>query len=53
MDKKIILLGMLFGSVIGGFIPTYFGANMLSIWSILGSAVGAALGIWLTFKMLN
>jgi len=53
MDKKIVLLGMLFGSVIGGYIPTYFGAGMLSISSIICGAIGGALGIWLTFRMIN
>jgi uncharacterized membrane protein YeaQ/YmgE (transglycosylase-associated protein family) len=53
MDKKVIFLGMLFGSVIGGYIPTVFGADVFSIYSIIGSTLGAFLGIWLSFRLLN
>ncbi len=53
MNKKVIFLGMLFGSVIGGYIPTLFGVDMFSIYSIIGSALGAFLGIWLSFKLIN
>lgn len=53
MDKKIIILGMLFGSIIGGYIPTIFGANVFSMSSVIGGAIGGLLGIWLSFKLLN
>jgi len=53
MDKKIIILGMLFGSTIGGYIPTLFGASAFSISSIICGALGAFIGIWLTFRFLN
>ena len=44
---------MLFGSVIGGYIPTLFGADSFSLFSIISSALGAFIGIWLSFKLLN
>jgi hypothetical protein len=53
MDKKIIILGMLFGSIIGGYIPTIFGANVFSMTSVISGAIGGLLGIWLSFKLLN
>jgi len=53
MDKKIIILGMVFGSMIFGYIPTLFGANPFSISSVICGAIGGILGIWLTFKFLN
>ena len=53
MDKKIIMLGMLFGSIIGGYIPTIFGASAFSMSSIICGGVGGILGIWLSFKLLN
>ena len=53
MDKKIIMIGMFFGSTIGGYIPTLFGIDAFSVISILGGFVGGLLGIWLTFRLLN
>jgi len=53
MDKKIIILGALFGSTIGGFIPTLFGANPFGLSSIICGALGGFLGIWLSFRLLN
>jgi len=53
MDKKVIFLGMLFGSVIGGYLPTIFGADAFSLYSIIFSALGAFLGIWISFRLLN
>ncbi len=53
MDKKIIILGMCFGSIIGSYLPTLFGANIFSIVSVLSGAVGGLLGIWLSYRILN
>jgi len=53
MDKKFVMLGMIIGSVIGSYIPTLFGADIFSFYSIIFSALGAFLGIWVAFKFLN
>jgi len=53
MDKKVIILGVLFGSTLGGAIPTLFGASAFSISSVLCGALGGLLGIWLTFRYLR
>jgi hypothetical protein len=53
MNKKTIMLGMVFGSTIGGYIPTLFGVGTFSLISILGGFIGGMLGIWLTFRLLN
>lgn len=53
MDKKIILLGMFFGSSIGGYIPCIFGASVFSLSSIISGGIGGLLGIYLTFKLLD
>ncbi len=53
MDKKVVMLGMIFGSIIGGYIPTVFGADTFSFYSIIFSALGGFLGIWLVVKFLN
>ncbi len=49
-SKSIVMLGMIIGSIIGGYIPILLGASFLSAWSILGSAAGGLLGIWITYK---
>lgn len=53
MNKKIVMMGMVFGGIIGGYLPAIFGAGTFSLLSIFGSFLGGVLGIWLTFKWLN
>jgi hypothetical protein len=53
MDKKVIMLGMVFGSFIGGWLPTIFGVGAFSLISVLTGFLGGALGIWITFRMVR
>jgi outer membrane lipoprotein SlyB len=53
MDKKIIMIGMVFGSMIGGYIPSIFGAGIFSISSVICGAIGGIIGIWITFRFLD
>lgn len=53
MNKKIIMLGMIFGSTIGGYIPTLFGADLFSLSSVFSGAFGGIIGIWIVFKMIK
>ncbi len=46
-----IFIGMMVGSTIGGLIPGFFGAGMLSFMGILGSGIGAIIGIICGFKL--
>lgn len=48
--KSMIMLGMVVGSVVGSFVTTLLGADSLSVTSLLGSAVGAFLGIYLAYR---
>ena len=50
-SKFLVYLGMFIGSIIGGYIPTLFGAGMLSFASILISGIGAILGILIGLKL--
>jgi hypothetical protein len=50
-SKSLIWIGMVIGSTIGGYIPTFWGADMFSVWSVILTAVGGILGIWLGYKM--
>lgn len=52
-DKTIIMGGMTVGSLAGSYLPTLMGADWLSWWSIIGSAVGGLLGIWVAYKILH
>ena len=48
--KTIIIIGMIVGSTIGGYLPTLFGAHAISYWTLLGSTIGGFLGIYIAFK---
>jgi outer membrane lipoprotein SlyB len=50
-DKKMILLGVVFGSFVGGYAPCLVGADSLSITSLFGSAAGGILGLWISYKL--
>ena len=52
MDKKkTIMYAMLIGSTIGGYIPTVWGDSIFSMSSVLLTAVGGFLGIWIGYKI--
>jgi len=50
-SKKLIYLGMLVGSAIGGFVPSLWGDSYLSFSSIVFTAIGGFLGIWLGYRL--
>ncbi len=49
----MIWLGMFIGSIIGGLIPSLWGAGILSVWSLVLSGVGAIIGIIIGYKMTD
>ena len=49
--KKLIMLGMIIGSIAGGYIPLLWGDSAFSMASILFSAIGGFLGIWAGYKI--
>ena len=49
--KTMIMIGMIIGSVAGGYLPGLFGADGFSLASLLGSGVGGILGIWIAFQL--
>jgi hypothetical protein len=53
MDKKLVGLGMIVGSTLGGYVPTWFGVSAFSYISILGGFFGGILGIWLAVRFLE
>jgi uncharacterized membrane protein YeaQ/YmgE (transglycosylase-associated protein family) len=52
-DKKIYLVAVMVGSVIGGYIPTFLGFDIFSLWSVVGGAVGAALAVYICYKIIG
>jgi uncharacterized membrane protein YeaQ/YmgE (transglycosylase-associated protein family) len=47
--KKVIMLGMVVGSIAGGYMPALFGIEGLMA-SLLAGSIGGILGIWLSYK---
>ena len=50
MNKKVYYIASTVGTFVGGIIPTFFGADGLSIWSILGGLVGGIGAIIIMYK---
>jgi hypothetical protein len=51
--KKFVMLGMIVGSIAGGYIPLIWGDSIFSMSSILFSAIGGFVGIWAGYKLGN
>ncbi len=49
-QKKLIMLGMIAGSVAGGYVPSLWGADDF-VTALLGGLVGGILGIWIAYKL--
>jgi hypothetical protein len=47
--KKMIMLGMVVGSIAGGYLPALLGLDGLMV-SLSGSSIGGIIGIWLGYK---
>lgn len=50
MSKTFIMIGLFLGSIAGGYVPLLWGGSVFSFSSIIFSAIGALVGIWLGFK---
>jgi len=50
-SKKVIGVGMVAGSLIGGYIPSLFGVGMVSFIPLFTSAIGAVIGIYLAYRL--
>ena len=47
--KKLIMLGMVVGSIAGGYLPALFGLDGFMV-SLLGSIIGVIIGIWVGYR---
>lgn len=50
-SKMLITLGMITGSLIGGYVPVLFGDSGFSFTSLFTSGIGAAIGIYLAYRI--
>ncbi|MCR4284276.1 MAG: hypothetical protein NUV64_03125 [Parcubacteria group bacterium] len=50
-DRPLIWVGFFIGSFVGGYIPALWGGGLLSMSSVLLSAVGASIGAWIGYRL--
>ncbi len=48
--KSLIMIGAIVGLFIGSYVPLLWGASIFSVSSVLLSAIGGFLGIWIGFR---
>jgi hypothetical protein len=51
MSKTLVWIGVFAGSALGGYVPSLFGAEMFSMWGLLGSTVGGIAGVFAGLKL--
>ena len=51
--KAAVSLGMIVGSLIGGYVPVLFGVSAFSMTSVLTSGVGGVIGIVVAYRWVN
>jgi hypothetical protein len=49
--RRLIWIGAIVGSTIGGLVPALWKASMLSMWGLILSTVGGVVGIWAGWKL--
>ena len=49
--KTLIWIGLILGSTGGGYLPTLWGGELISFWSVILSALGGIVGIWLGYRL--
>lgn len=52
-DKNLVMLGMIVGSIIGGYTPVLFGISAFSFTSVITSAVGGLIGVFIAYKFTD
>ena len=49
--RSLVWFGFFVGSAVGSFLPTLWGAGVFSVSSVILSALGGMIGVWLGFKL--
>jgi xanthosine utilization system XapX-like protein len=52
-SKKLIWIFMAVGSLIGGFIPSLWGADSFSLSPLIFGSIGGIIGIYIGYKIIN
>lgn len=54
-SRSVVMIGATIGSIVGGYVPVLFGADVFDLWSILfgmiGGFAGIALTVWLSKRL--
>ena len=50
-SKRLILIGSIVGSFVGGLIPGLWHASMFSMWGLVFSTIGGIVGIWAGWRI--
>jgi len=53
MDKRVVMLAMVIGSALGGWLPSLWGAGGFTLTSVVFSTLGGIAGIWAAYKLAN
>lgn len=51
--KTAVTIGLIIGSIIGGYIPTFFGISAISYTSLITSTIGSIVGIIIAYKLTS
>lgn len=49
--KALVMIGMVAGSALGGWVPCLWGADPFSLWSVTLGMVGGFAGIWAGYRL--
>lgn len=49
--KALIMIGLVVGSTLGGYVPALWGAGGLTLASVLFGGFGGLFGIWAAYKI--
>jgi len=49
--KRLIWIGSIVGSFVGGLIPGLWHASMFSMWGLVLSTIGGIVGIWAGWRI--
>lgn len=50
-SKSLIMIGLMVGSIVGGYIPRLWGEGLFSFSSVIFTAIGSIIGIWIAYKI--
>ena len=49
--KRLIWIGSIVGSFVGGLVPGLWHASMFSMWGLVFSTIGGIVGIWAGWRI--